>query len=276
MEALCTQDELLPKGTEIFFIRHSKANYDADYNQARSDSPTESINRKNQSFPDVTSEGVILARAEAAKLFAKFPKGSSVAFLTSDLQRAKETAHLYKAVAEEAGLIIEEMGKSEDGVRELHSLSLREYNPLSLDVFNSYVKAEDIETYQWDSVESEYKEQWLEAYNFIRACGVKESWGKNFHHYSQQIKERFPLLGIEDKQTLFDKQFTPLMRMAHWALKRFHNDNVKILCFGHEDYVSRIYEAKSESEGNEYQGLGNCDYFKISLNEDNNLEITTT
>jgi hypothetical protein len=63
------------------------------------------------------------------------------------------------------------------------------------------------------------------------------------------------------------------MRLAQWGLKRFASEDVKIMCFGHEDYVSRIYELNSDD--GEYKGIGNSEYFRVNLAQNQkDLDIT--
>lgn len=269
------QENLEQNNTEIYFIRHSEANYNADFVQATSENPTMPIDRKNQPTPDLTEAGIELARVEAQKLYSTFPAGMTVTFLTSNLQRANETARIYKEEALKKGLKIIDIDKNGEAVRNLKLLSLREYNPLSLDIFNPYVGDQNLNDYKWESVDPEYKKQWYEAYKYVRENGIKKTWGETYFHYSKYITENFPFLKIEDRETLFKKQFTPLIRMAQWALKKFKKDNVKVICFGHEDYVSKVYELNALGEGTQYKGIGNCEYFKLSLGKNNkDVEIT--
>jgi broad specificity phosphatase PhoE len=273
MERKITPESKDENETEIFFIRHSNAQYRADFEQVMSDEPNKAIDRKKQPSPDLSPEGVELAHTEAEKLYKQYPKGTRFTFLSSNLARANETARIYREEAIKAQMEVVDVSKEGEGVRTLETLSLREYSPLSLGVFDNMLTDEEIENFKLDKVDSEYKRQWFEARKYVAEQGFKGSWGETFQCYSKYVSENFPLLKISSKEDLFKKQFIPLTRLAHWALNRFKKENIKILCFGHEDYVSRLYELNSEAKGSEYKGIGYSKYFKVNL-RGNELQIT--
>jgi hypothetical protein len=259
--------------TEIFFVRHSNAQYRADLEQVMSDEPNKPIDRKQQPKPDLSEKGVILAHTEAEKFYNKFSKGTRFTFLSSNLARAEETAQIYRAEAIKAGMNVVDIEKQGEGVRTLEMLSLREYSPLSLGVFDILFTDDDIQTFKWDSVSTEYRKQWFEARKYVADNGFKKNWGETFQAYSKYVSENFPILKITSKEDLIEKQLVPLMRLAQWGLKRFANEDIKVMCFGHEDYVSRIYELNS-GDG-EYKGIGNCEYFKINFSQ-NKKDLVVT
>ena len=66
------------------------------------------------------------------------------------------------------------------------------------------------------------------------------SFGANFFHYSELVQDVFP--EIKSAKNLFDRQFHNLLRLAKFGIQKARESglkkNIKILAFGHENYMS--------------------------------------
>ena len=89
------------------FIRHSKSYYENYQVILNSESPDLPFDAANQIMPDLSDDGVELAKQEAKKLFSGMDKDhEALFFVSSDEARALSTAKIYKDIAKGQDFIV--------------------------------------------------------------------------------------------------------------------------------------------------------------------------
>ncbi len=264
---------------DIRFIRHSKAAYRSGSAIVGSENPDRPIDPKEQVFPDLTEAGVELAQHEAEKLFGEMdPAADALFFASSDQARALETAQMYKNIAKGKGFVIiapehhrnplaERM--SEEEVRVVESLSLKPESSLWGSLFSPPTQLAPI---NWSGVDAAVRSAWEEARQVVLQDD-KGNWGANFAHYSDILRER-GLLPNEQSTAheLFETQFQQLLRLARFGARKakegFGGKHIKILAFGHENYLAKAFKEYFGEEG-----IQNCEAVHVRVNADDSLEI---
>lgn len=262
----------MPGSPEVYFTRHGNSPYKNNAETLASDNPQAAFNPDTQQAGDLTEKGIALAHEKAAELLGVLnPQTDSLFFVSSNEVRAIETANIYRQEAKMRGFEIlkPEHTRSEfadetgDGdIRVLHNLSLNTKNALAATVFNpEHLLSSSI---KWEAIDDEAKQKWAAARAIINADD-KGSWGANYHAHSEEIKQIFP--EMVSAQDLHNTQFQNLLRLVRWTDKKVgglsSEKNVKVLAFGHENYISIALEEVFQKEG-----INNCETINVSVNED--------
>lgn len=261
-------EEEAPK-EDVYFIRHSKSGYKTYAETEKSENPRASFDPENQVTPDLTEEGVKLAREKAEEFFGELdPAQDKIFFVSSNEARALETANIYREVAhthgfevikpdKSGGATAEQIGGGE--VRTIENLSL---NPEDTLIFNVFIPEKLLRPINWDAVDKEFKKKWELAREIIKNDD-QGSYGANLHKHSVAIKGIFP--EIETTQELHEKQFNNLLRLAKWAEKKFKikESRIKVVAFGHENYVLQALDEYMQEHG-----INNCETIGLSLGDD--------
>lgn len=238
------------RSDSIHFTRHSKAEYKTYRKIRSSENPRAEIDFENQITPDLSEESVVLAEQKAEELLSRFNPDEDVLFFASSNEaRSLETANIYRKNAHEKGFEIlkpqkvglklaEEIGEGE--IRIVRNLSLNNKDLLLQSLFNPDYQNQSV---NWDALDSETREKCDKVRAMIREHDYG-SFGANFFHYSERVQEVFP--EIKSAKDLFDRQFHNLIRLAKFGTKKIQESglkkNVKILVFGHENYMSYALE----------------------------------
>lgn len=264
---------------EIHLLRHSKAGYKSYEEVAASENPDRPLDIGHQVFPDVPEAGVRLAQEEAGKLFATMNPGSDAVFFVSSSQaRALETAQIYKEVAKEKGLTIiipendrnpahEEVGDGE--IRVLKALSINKGSVLWGALYNPPAYMPKI---NWEAVDMETRKKWDDARAIVLA-NDHGSWGANYFHYSDILKEKGVLPTEEaTAQEQFDTQFQRVKQLMQFGAKKaqdgFEGKKIHIVAVGHENYLSKALERYFQDEE-----IKNCEVLDVHVS-DEKIEMT--
>lgn len=270
-----------PEGKEkpparIFFIRHSRATYSSYAEKLASDTPESALDIESQ-VPDLSPEGIEIAKAVAARFFSDFDPKEDIFFLAASTQmRALETAKIYANIAREKGFeviahdrkgvddsrvgtqIEETVG--EGSVRSLHALSLKMENQVLGNVFNPEKHSPSI---HWEAVDPRTKELYEQARSIIQADD-RGSWGANFHAHAEKVKEIIP--EMETPMQLHETQFKNMQRLAEWARTKAPADKrLNVVGFGHENYMGHALEVNTGDPA-----LGNVE--AVELVEDGSVK----
>ncbi len=256
------------------FIRHSVSSYKTYGKIAGSDNPMGQLNPDEQEFPDLPEKGVELAKQEAEKLFSELnPSEEILFFASSNEARAIETANIYRQIAHQKGFEIlkpehtrnkhaEEMGEGE--IRVIENLSIypdKKTNVVLDSVFNSPKKRSPI---NWDAVPSELKTRFEEASKIIETDD-RGSFGANLAAHSEEVKKILP--EISTAAELHGSQMQNLIKLLKFGLKKAESagleKKVKILAFGHENYLMDMLEKTFHEEG-----IKNCEAIHLKVEGD--------
>lgn len=235
-----------PRKDEVKFTRHSRAGYKTYAEILASENPQAPFDPEKQITPDITEQGAELARSEAEKFFDGMnPETDALFFASSNEARALDTANIYRQVAHEKGFeiltpehtrsgVADAIGEGE--IRTVKNLSLNNTNTLAGSVFNpKFLTGKE----NLAALDEETRQKWEEARAIIDADD-KGSWGANFYHHSEEIQKIFPEL--KSAKDLYETNFKNLIRLAEFGMKKAqeseHPKNIKILTFGHENYIS--------------------------------------
>lgn len=259
--------------TEAHFIRHSKAQYRPYAEALAGDKPEGPFDPKAQHGRDLTPVGRELAQRESAKFFA----GLNVAddelfFVSSNEARAIETAGIYRGKAKELGFAVIKPERSKSKladeltggeVRVMEALSLSPENMLWFTLFEG-----ERPVVNWEAVDPGIKTKWESARAIIEANN-QGRWGTNFLMYSEQFKADTPEFKSAEQQ--YHGRFRRLLKLLNWADKRLRTEtekkkNVKILAFGHEDYVVHFLQKEFTAEG-----INNCEAIKFDVTDSGNI-----
>lgn len=283
-----TNSQNNPREDEVAFFRHSNAFYRSVLGVLGGGNPTKSIDADdiaNQQWPDLTPEGIELAKAEAEKYFSTLDPDKDVLFFaSSDQVRAIETGKIYLDAARKKGFQIIERKqivsrlqprrhgqelaqKMEAGdIKVLKNLWRNIGNVLAQSVFNPNAQINK-GALRWDKVDPAFRARWESARAIVEADPQfsSSSWGENFVKYSKAVKKFLP--EITTARELYDKDFANLVRLAEFGLKKVRDSkmqkNIKILAFGHENYLGIFLEDVMK----EKDGIKNCEVIRITETE---------
>lgn len=258
-------------------IRHSRAKYDTYGKIKKSENPRAEVDSEDQLTPDLTEAGVNLAKEKAEAFFAELnPETDALFFVSSNEARALETANIYRQAAHAHGFEIikpehvrgelaEEIGEGE--IRTLDRLSLNIKDTLMTSVFNPDNQLGSI---NWGAVDEDFKAKWAQARAIINS-NDRGSYGANLFEHSEAIAKIFPEL--KTAKELYDTNFKQLVRLAEFGVNKAKESgmekNIKILGFGHENYMT--YAA------NKYfadHGIANCESLDINIDAAGSKTIT--
>lgn len=236
------------KESDVFFIRHAQSSYETYANILKSKDPQGVVNSEKQVKDDLTDEGIVMAKEEAVKFLSKLNSGEDILFFVSSSEsRTLTTANIYKEIALKLGfeIIHQENVKCKEecaDIRILVSLSLRNVRPFIVSIFTPEKYQTDI---NWDAVDEGMQKKWTHARKIVLEKDYG-TWGDNFYGYADEVKSIFPEL--KTPLELFNSQFKNLQRLATFARDKISKEDgdksVKILAFGHEDYMSVALEKK--------------------------------
>lgn len=259
----------------VDFIRHSVSSYKTYGEIVSSDNPTGQFNPDEQVTPDLPEKGIELAEQEAEKFFSKFdPQKDTVFFVSSNEARALETANIFRQVAHKKGfeIIKPEHSRSKlsdkiaDGeIRVLQNLSIYpddESNAVLDGVFNSPAKRGKV---NWEAVNNtELKARYDKASAIVEADD-QGSFGANFSVHSEAIKQILP--EITTAEELYRTQFQNLIKLLKFGMEKARatglDKNIKIMAFGHENYLMVALEKMFQEDG-----IKNCEVIHFSEVED--------
>lgn len=259
---------------KAYITRHSKAHY-KDYGRIlKGEKPTGPFKHEEQQPEglELTEAGIALAHEKAEKFFDQLdPQRDQLFFVTSNEARAIETADIYREAAKKRGFEIikpehprselaQRIGEGE--LRVIQSLSLNTENLLRFLVFSG--SAPEV---NWEAVDEGTKKRWQEARRIIEEDN-KGSWGANFAVHSEQVKDVFP--GVETAKQFYETKFKNLTRLLKWADQKVQayreksgqDKDVKVLAFGHEDYLVKFLRDEFTEEG-----IQNCEAIKLEVGE---------
>lgn len=267
------------KKDEVKFTRHSKAAYRTYAKIVGGGDPLARVDREGQVVPDVPEAGVELAQKSAEELFTSMdPETDVLFFVSSDEVRALETANIYRKVSHERGFVTlkpenvrGELATSigEGEIRTVRQLSLDIDNTLFSSIFNPDRTMPPI---NWEGIEESKREQIQKAWDDARAIihsDDKGSWGSNFFAHSEAIKEIFKEVypEMQSSKQVYEGKFQNLIKLAEFALEKsskIKGKNVKVLAFGHENYMG--YALDKYFQDHE---LNNCESISIETDGDN-------
>ena len=254
----------------IYFTRHSVSSYQSYVDKVSSDNPMGKLDYDNQSVPDLPQKGVELANQEAEKSFMNLNPDTDVLFFASSNEaRAVETANIYREVARKKGFKVLKPDNSRsvlsdqiaDGeIRVLNNLSIRSAGVID-SVFQSPSKRVPI---NWDAIDPELKTKFDEASKIIEA-NDKGSFGANLLAHSDEVKKIFPEIDTAKEQ--FEVQFKNLITLAKFGISKasetVSDKNIKILAFGHENYLMYALEHYFQENG-----IKNCETLHVDVDEE--------
>ena len=210
--------------------------------------------------------GIKLAKQEAEKFFLSLdPQKDSLFFASSNEARAIETAGIYREIAHAKGFEVitpknsrsnlsDEITNGE--VRVIDQLSINSENLLIDNLFTPPMKRAGI---NWNAVTPELKEKYEQASKIIEA-NDKGSFGANFAEHGDKIKKIFPELVTAEE--LYKGKFGNLKKLAKFGLEKIkeskNEKNIKILAFGHENYLMYAIQNLFKEEG-----INNCETLHI-------------
>lgn len=258
---------------EAFFTRHSKATYGTYGKMLSSDDPTRPFNPDDQVTPDLSESGFQLAREKAVEFFDKLdPEKDILFFASSNEARALETANVYREVAIERGFEISRPENSRSSLSDsMAGGDIRVIRPLSIypsgetntvidSVFNPPARRGNI---NWSAIDPELKARFDEASKIIEADD-RGAFGPNFAAHSDAVKKIFP--EIKTAEELFKTRFTHIINLVKFGLNKAKeaglDKNVKILGFGHENYMVYALDEIFKEEG-----IGNCESVSFDVSD---------
>ena len=254
------------------FIRHSKSSYATYKTIRKSEEPLANFNADQQTVPDLTLEGVELANKEAESFFSNLnPDETSLFFVSSNEARAIETADIYREVAHRKAfdVIKPEHARStlseenSDGeIRILSNLSI--YPNESKIVFDGMFNPKKYRgEINWDKIPDDIREKYERAIEIIDADD-QGSFVSNFAKHAEKIKEIIP--EIDTPEELYNSQFKNLIRLAKFGEKKMKENSqgksIKILAFGHENYLVYFLQKYLEKEN-----IGNCEFINFEVSD---------
>ncbi|MSU54719.1 MAG: hypothetical protein EXS48_02725 [Candidatus Staskawiczbacteria bacterium] len=258
----------------VDFTRHSKSAYRTYEKIFKSDNPTAGFNKEEQVTPDLPEAGIEFAKQEAEKFFELLNPGKDVLFFASSSEaRAIETANIYREIAKEKGFevikpehprskISEEISDGE--IRVVKELSIYDSDNAKNVIIDSVFQLANRDLINWDAVDPELKVKYEEAVKIVEADN-QGSFGANMAKHGDKVKEIFP--EIETAEDQFKGKFKNLKRLAKFGIKKAKESgqekNVKILAFGHENYMIYAIESLFQEEG-----IKNCETMHIEAKGD--------
>lgn len=258
--------------SEFFLTRHSKSNYNEYDKTLQGENPKGAFDHSKQESSDLSEAGLILAREKAKDFFDKLrPETDRVFFVTSNEARAIGTANVYRLEAKSRGfeIIKPEHTRSnlakkegEGELRAIETLSLNTKNTLQFLVFSSSEPSVN-----WANVDDDFKQKWQEARKIIEADN-KGSWGSNFAAHSTKIKSIFP--DVETAEQFYNTKFKNILRLIKWANKKIQGaegKKIKVLGFGHEDYLVKFLQEEFLQEG-----IQNCETIQFNIDDNANMQ----
>lgn len=268
------KDESKPKNS-IDFVRHSVSSYQSYVDKVASENPMGALDYNNQSTPDLPENGIELARSSAERFFENLdPQKDVLFFASSNEARAVETANIYRQIAHSKGfkvikpenarsVLSEEISDGE--IRVLKNLGIRSSGVID-SVFQSPNKRVFI---NWGAMDPDLKKRFDEASKIIEA-NDKGSFGANLATHSEEVKKIFPEIFTAKEQ--FDIQFRNLVKLMKFAFNKTSEpeseEQIKILAFGHENYMMYALEHYFKEEG-----IKNCETMHIEP-QDEGVKIT--
>ncbi len=263
---------------EVFGTRHSKSNYETYISQK--EGGEKKFDPENQAYPDLSKEGLKLAREKAIEFFNRLnPESDKLFFISSNEARAIATADIYRQEAMARGFEVIKPGKTNskladketDGyIRTSRALSLNPDDYALHSIFAPLPR--EIQKIIADNLPEEKREKWLQAREIINNAPpeiAKKGWGELFFHYSDKIKEIFP--NIKSSEDL-EKQFKSITKLIKWGKDKVTESgikgNVKVLGFGHENYVASILDKRLGD-----RNIANCESIIVDANNDNDFDI---
>ncbi len=256
------------KKTEIDLVRHSVSSYATYRDITASDNPEKQFDKDKQVTPDLTPEGVELARKKANEFFSGLDsKDTKLFFVSSNEARALETANIFREVAKETGFTIlapehARSGISEDiadgEIRAVNTLSLNLKNTLAMNLFNP---SKNRRLVNFDALDPEKRDLYKKLEEDIDTDD-KGSFAANYLAYGEKVKQFFP--EIETADDLYNKQFKNLVRLARFAHGKVSagGEKIKILAFGHENYLLTALNGYFQEKG-----IGNCEVLQLEVND---------
>lgn len=257
--------------SEFFLTRHSKSSYGEYDKILKSENPQVPFEHNKQEDLDLTEAGIKLAQEKAKDFFDRLnPKEDRLFFITSNEARAIGTANIYRLEAKSRGFEIikpehtrsnlaEKEGEGE--LRAINSLSLNPKNMLQFSIFSP-----DEPKVDWSNVDDEFKERWQKARKVIELDN-KDTYGANFAEHSSEIEKILP--EVETVEQYHNKNFLNILRLIRWAdkkIKSTQGKRIKVLAFGHENYLIKFLQDEFSQEG-----IQNCETIQFDIDE--NLKI---
>ncbi len=232
----------------VLYSRHSSAAYGEEAKILASDNPQSAVNPEDQIHPDLTEAGIEFARTEAEKFFGNLDRQhDELFFVSSNQARALETAAIYRDVAKQKGFDViapdhvrggfaQEIGGGD--VRVVRNLSLKSENTL---VYSVFYPDKNMAPINWEAAsqqDPQIRDKWERAHKIIQEHDFG-SWGANMFHHAPAVKQIFP--EVNTAEDLYEGQFKNLLRLAEFGLNKAQKSdrpkNLKIIAFGHENYV---------------------------------------
>lgn len=258
---------------EFNFFRHGNADYKEYQKIKESENPQSPFDHENQDELDLTEKGKTLAKQEAETFFNSLDsKNIKLFFVSSNEARAIETASIFNEIAKNKGFNIlkpeNTRSKYSDtfangDVRVIDTLSLNPKNVLvGVSMFNSGIQ----DGKYLDKLDQKTKNEWLFIRNLIDQ-NDKGSWAKNYQAYGEIAKKIFPEEVITVSE-LYNQKFKDILRLIKWATNKIQSqgDNIKIIAFGHEDYLLEFLNQEFNEEG-----IKNCEMINFEINDENNI-----
>lgn len=260
---------------DILFTRHSISPYVHYQWIFSSDNPSAPFDPNEQTWEngevqrDVTPEWITFAQKKAEELFVDLnPEQDDLFFVASNEARAISTAEIYTLEAKKRGFVILQPQKTHTvsegfgnpDIRIMNELWLNFESPLLHSVFNP-TGSKVVDSINFSALSPEIKTKYEQARRII-LDDDKWSFWENFFYHGAQVKAIFP--EIETAQEMHEYKFLKLVEIAQRFTRKLSSSaswkNVRILAFGHENYVSH---ALHEATG--MHSIGNCETVSIKL-----------
>ena len=255
----------------VDLIRHSKATY-ATYDRiTMSDNPSQPFDHRDQIFPDLSPEGVELAK-KSAKEFLKTldPNKDELFFVSSNEVRALETAEIYHNEATMRRFIISKPEHSRSSIsdkylngdiRMVNALSINFKNSIANNLLNPQSSRRQINFEALDPKEVETYKNLQEEIDKDN----KGSFAANFLAYGDLVKKEIP--EFETAEDLYNRNFKELIRFFKFAEKKAESSTperqLRILAFSHENQLLVALNKYFDEHG-----INNCEILHVESSDE--------
>lgn len=257
--------------TKVDFIRHSKATYATYDRTTMSDNPSQPFDHKDQIFPDLSPEGVELAK-KSAKEFLKTldPNKDELFFVSSNEVRALETAEIYhnEATMRRFSILKPEHSRSpisdkylNGDIRMVNALSINFKNSIASNLLNPQSSRRQINFEALDPKEVETYKKLQEEID----KNNKGSFAANFLAYGDLVKKEIP--EFETAEDLYNHNFKELIRLFKFAEKKAESSTserqIRILAFSHENQLLVALNKYFDE-----RGINNCEILHVESSDE--------
>jgi len=256
---------------KFYLTRHSKTDY-LEYDRIlSSDNPHAPFDHTKQELNDLSEEGIDHAEHSAQQFFEKLdPKTDQLFFLSSNEARAIATADIYRRTAHQQNFTVIPHPASGSPLaaklagNEIQVIDELSVNPQDTLLFHAYSRG-DFGPEYWKNEDPEFMKKWQQARAIINADN-RGGWGANFLAHSREVEKIFPQIESMDKY--YQTNLQAILKLVKKLHHQFADTNVKVLAFGHEDYLVRMLQELFDQEG-----IKHCETISFDISPENPDEI---